>query len=138
MAGDIGSHDASIKVTSNVPVVPERSMYRKTEEGHCSTGTTAPASTYYLAEGTSAWGSPPTCSCQNPNTSSTTVNITYMTASGPVATRHSAWGELEKGPQGQRLPAGKGLLHEGSRLKAIIAERSMYWNSPAGEGATTP
>jgi len=53
IANDIGSHDASIKVVSNVPVIPERAMYRNDKrEGHDSIGTTSPAKDYYLAEGT--------------------------------------------------------------------------------------
>jgi len=57
MADDIGAADASIKVVSNVPVIPERAMYRNNRrEGHDSIGTTTPAPDYYLAEGTTAWG----------------------------------------------------------------------------------
>ncbi len=86
MASDIGSKDASIKVTSNIPVVPERSMYRNNyREGHCSIGTTAPAADFYLAEGTSAWGFTTYVLVQNPSSSAATVNITFMTGTGPVA-----------------------------------------------------
>ena len=47
-----GQADASIKVTSDVPVVAERSMYRNNRrEGSCSIGATTPATDYYLAEG---------------------------------------------------------------------------------------
>ena len=57
MADDIGSKDASIKVTSDVPVIPERAMYRNNRrEGHDSIGTTTPATDYYLAEGTTGYG----------------------------------------------------------------------------------
>ena len=52
MAEDIGAKDASIKVVSNIPVIPERAMYRNNRrEGHDSIGTAQAASDYYLAEG---------------------------------------------------------------------------------------
>jgi hypothetical protein len=57
IANDIGSHDASIKVESDVPVIPERAMYRnERREGSDSIGTTSPATDYYLAEGTTNSG----------------------------------------------------------------------------------
>ena len=74
MADDIGAKDASIKVESNIPVIPERAMYRNNRrEGHDSIGTTAPATDYYLAEGTTGWGSPPTCSSRTRNDAATDV-----------------------------------------------------------------
>jgi hypothetical protein len=58
METDIGKKDASIKVEANLPVIPERAMYRNNRrEGHDSIGTTAPATDYYLAEGATGWGS---------------------------------------------------------------------------------
>ncbi len=52
MADDCGAKDASIKVESDVPVIPERAMYKNgRREGHDSIGTTNPASDCYLADG---------------------------------------------------------------------------------------
>ncbi|MBU1670583.1 MAG: hypothetical protein KKF41_16015 [Actinobacteria bacterium] len=57
MEEDIGRADASMKVESDVPVIPERAMYRDDRRmGHDSIGMTTPASRYCLAEGTTAWG----------------------------------------------------------------------------------
>ncbi|MHB8896667.1 MAG: hypothetical protein ACYC99_16040 [Candidatus Geothermincolia bacterium] len=138
LATDIGNKDASIKVVSDVPVIPERAMYRNSRrEGHDSIGTIAPASSYYLAEGTTAWGFTTYVLIQNPQTSTTDVDITYMTGEGPV-----------KNPETISMPAGTrktirvndvpgmtdkdfSTLVQGN--KPIIAERAMYWNSPTGE-----
>ena len=83
MADDIGSKDASIKVESATPVIPERAMYRNNRrEGHDSIGTTSTASDYYLAEGTTAWGFTTYVLVQNPNNCTANVTLTYMTPAG--------------------------------------------------------
>ena len=76
MATDIGSKDASIKVSADVPVIPERAMYRNNRrEGHDSIGTTAPANDYYMAEGATGYnvGYITYVLVQNPNPSPTDV-----------------------------------------------------------------
>jgi len=84
MANDIGEKDASIKVSSDQPVIPERAMYRHNRrEGHDSIGTTEPANNYYLAEGSSAWGFTTYVLVQNPNEEAADVTLTYMTPEGP-------------------------------------------------------
>jgi len=75
MASDIGAADASIKVTSDVPVVAERSMYRNNRrEGSCSIGATAPAKDFFLAEGATGYdvGFTTYVLVQNPQTPPTT------------------------------------------------------------------
>ena len=80
METDIGAKNASIKVASSIPVIPERAMYRNNKrEGHDSIGTTTPASDYFLAEGTTAWGFTTWVLIQNPASSASNVTITYMT-----------------------------------------------------------
>lgn len=132
MAGDIGSHDASIQVESNVPVIPERSMYRNNRrEGHVSIGTTEKAEGYFLAEGTSAWGFTTYILVQNPNSTSVDVTITYMTDSGPVPqpTFSMSPNSRETIRVNDVLPNRDfSTMVYGSR--PIIAERAMYW----GEG----
>ena len=85
VADDIGAKDASIQVSSDVHVIPERAMYRyDRREGHDSIGTTTPNADYYLAEGTTAWGFTTYVLVQNPNPNPNTVTVTYMTSAGPV------------------------------------------------------
>ncbi len=134
MADFIGAKDASIKVTSNVPVIPERAMYRNNRrEGHDSTGTAQAASDYYLAEGCTGFGFTTYILVQNPQETPTDVTIYYQTASGPVA------GPAFQMPANSRKtvcvndtttipgddPSFSTRVH-GSQ--PIIAERAMYWN----------
>ncbi len=81
VADDVKEKDTSIKVTSDIPVIPERAMYRNNRrEGHDSIGTTTPATDYYLAEGTTAWGFTTYVLVQNPNDTPANVTVTYMVA----------------------------------------------------------
>ncbi|HEY5526701.1 MAG TPA: DUF5719 family protein, partial [Candidatus Anoxymicrobiaceae bacterium] len=136
MAADIGQKDASIKVESSIPVIPERSMYRNSRrEGHDSIGTTMPAYDYYLAEGTTDWGFTTYVLVQNPNTKPATVNITYMTDKGPVQQA-----PFTMDPSSRKtirvndiLPA-KDLSVKVHGSLPIIAERSMYWGAGTAMG----
>lgn len=129
---DIGSKDASIKVESNVPVIPERAMYRNgRREGHESIGTTAPANDYYLAEGTTAWGFTTYVLVQNPHDSATEVTITYMTPSGPKEQPSFRMdGNSRKTIRVNDVPlvSNTDLSTRVHGTQPIIAERAMYWN----------
>ncbi len=137
MSKDIGNFDASIKVESDIPVIPERAMYRNNRrEGHDSIGTTAPATDYYLAEGTSAWGFTTYVLVQNPQPTETEVTISYMTPQGQ-------WQQPKfKMPANSRktirvndyLPNTDLSTHVHGN-QPIIAERAMYWGAdkPLGE-----
>jgi len=135
MADDIGSADASIKVVSNLPVIPERAMYRNNRrEGHDSIGTTTPAQDYYLAEGTSAWGFTTYVLVQNPNNSVTSVTVTYMTKDGPVGQA-----PFNMPPNSRKTIRVNDVLPNvdfSTKVhgnQPIIAERAMYWNNGTGE-----
>lgn len=139
MADDIGANDASIKVASDRGIIVERSMYRNNRrEGSSSIGTTTPATDYYLAEGTTAWGFTTYVLVQNPNDSATDVSLTYMTQSGQVP------GPSFQMPANSRKTikvndvAGMANTDFSTQVhgtKPIIAERSMYWgaDTPLGE-----
>ncbi len=135
MASDVGNKDASIKVTSDVNVIAERSVYRNSRgEGHCSVGTTMAATDYYLAEGTSAWGFTTYVLVQNPNSSAATVTVTYMTASG--ARVQPSFNLAANSRKTIRVNDALPNTDFSTRVHAtrnIIAERSMYWSGPAGE-----
>ncbi|MBN1288413.1 MAG: hypothetical protein JXA49_02100, partial [Actinobacteria bacterium] len=138
MADDIGAHDASIKVTSNVPVIPERAMYRcNRREGHDSIGTTAPARDYYLAEGAVGYdsGYVTYVLIQNPHNETNRVTVTYLTGSG-----EAAGPTIDMAPNSRKtikvnddFPNAADVSTTVHGEKPIIAERAMYWNSPAGE-----
>ena len=135
MADDIGAKDASIKVESAVPVIPERAMYRDgRNEGHDSIGTTSPAHDYYLAEGTTAWGFTTYVLVQNPNPGEASVTVTYMTPEGPVSQpAFSMPANSRKTIRVNDALAGRDLSTSVHADKPIIAERAMYWDSWQGE-----
>jgi len=132
MADDIGAHDASIKVVGDIPVIPERAMYRNNRrEGHDSIGTTAPASNFYLAEGTTAWGFTTYILVQNPQDTPTDVTVTYMTNSGPVTQQPFNMPEnSRKTIRVNDVLPDTDLSTQVHGSQEIIAERAMYW----GEG----
>ncbi len=137
MAADIGARNASIELTSDLPVIPERSMYRNDRrEGHDSIGATGAAPGFYLAEGTTAWGFTTYVLVQNPNSSAVDVNITYMTPDGPKAHPENP---VSMPPDSRKtirvndyLP-GTDFSTRVTGSLPIIAERSMYWVSGTGE-----
>lgn len=135
MLEDAGEVDASIMVESDLPVIPERAMYRNARrEGHDSIGTTAPAQDYFLAEGTSDWGFTTYVLVQNPNTSAASVEVTFMASDGPHAM-----------PPFSMAPSSRGTIRVNDVLASadfstrvhsdlpIVAERAMYWDGGRGE-----
>lgn len=137
MAADIGAEDASIKVESDQPVIPERAMYRNDRrEGHDSIGTTAPSLSCFLAEGTTGWGFTTYVLVQNPNATDTLVTLTYMTNDGPEPQPPFTM------PAGSRktirvndVMPDKDFSTRVTGSAPLIAERAMYWDHGTGEAA---
>ena len=135
MESDVGQKSAAIRVDSDVPVIPERSVYRNgRREGSDSIGTTVPATDYYLAEGSTSWGFTTYVLVQNPNDAAAAVTLTYMTPEGAVA----------KGPF--NVPGrGRTTFRANDQVpntdisvkvhadRPIVAERAMYWDNGTGE-----
>ncbi|MEW6555673.1 MAG: DUF5719 family protein, partial [Actinomycetota bacterium] len=80
----ITTYDVSTMVTSTGgDVICERAMYSGDWSwGHDSIGVTMPASTWYLAEGSTAGGMQTYILVQNPNPDPVTVDLTLMTDQG--------------------------------------------------------
>ena len=136
MASDIGEKDASIKVQADIPVIPERAMYRNNgRSGHDSIGTTTPALSYYLAEGTTAWGFNTYVLVQNPNDTATDVTVTYMTSSGPVPQAPFTMpGNSRKTIRVNDVMPGTDFSTQVTGSQDIIAERAMYWGEGTAAG----
>lgn len=140
MADDLAGvriKDASIRVASDRPVIAERAMYRDNRRGgHCSIGTTAPATEYYLAEGTTDWGFTTYVLIQNPGDQAAVVNISYLTGSGSVphpANPVSIPGNSRKTIRVNDFLPGSDFSTRVSSDKPVIAERAMYWSTVTGE-----
>ncbi|MBU4490224.1 MAG: IPT/TIG domain-containing protein, partial [Actinobacteria bacterium] len=137
METDIGQKDTSIKVESNIPVIPERAMYRNNRrEGHDSIGTTTPAKDYYLAEGTTAWGFTTYVLVQNPNPTPTDVTVTYMTPAGekpqaPFSMPANSRKTIRVNDIAEVSNTDLSTKVQGT--SPIIAERAMYWDNGTGE-----
>jgi hypothetical protein len=138
MASDIGGADASIKVTSDAGVIAERSVYRNDRrEGSCSIGATRPDANYFLSEGSTAWGFTTYVLVQNPNDSSASVKLTYMTPSGPVEQPpFTMAANSRKTIRVNDVPAvsNTDLSTMVDSDKPIVAERAMYWGAGTALG----
>ncbi|MBN2027955.1 MAG: hypothetical protein JW854_14495, partial [Actinobacteria bacterium] len=122
--------DVSTMVTSSGDVVCERAMYGSGRTwAHDSIGATAPADTWYLAEGCTDGGMETWILVQNPNAGEVSVDLTFMTSTGP-----------QDGPQDFVIPAGSRVSFNAcscvtdynvstlvtSEGGGIICERAMY------------
>jgi hypothetical protein len=138
------SKDASVLVRGDVPVVVERSMFRYNKrEGHESIGATEKSTTYYLAEGSTAWGFTTYVLVQNPNDEAANIDLAFQTPTGVID------GPSELIPANSRKTwnlntfLNKGTLATGTDVstvvtsdKEIVAERAMYWNDSDGKETT--
>jgi Family of unknown function (DUF5719)/Divergent InlB B-repeat domain len=137
MQAHIGQQNASIEVASSLPVVAERAMYRyNRREGSDSIGANEPATAFYLAEGSTAWGFTTFVLVQNPNAGSANVTLTCMTTSGPRTLQpfKMAPGSRQTVLMNDLIPNTDFSIKVTSD-QPVIAERAMYWGSatPLGE-----
>ena len=103
--------------------------------------TVSPLSTWYLAEGTTAWGFSTYITIENPNASTVTAKVTYMPKGGSNVTESVTCRPTPR----PRSPTttwsrswDRGLLHEGGGTdasKTIAVDRTMAWT---GQGASAP
>lgn len=139
-AGDvIPAADIATRVSSTEPVVVERAMYWggiAAGGGTAGAGLAQASRTWFLAEGSSAYGFSTYTLLQNPSGSQVAVNITYNTASGSVARKG-----ITMPPYSRRtvtladdLPGTDSSIFVQASAP-VLAERSMYWSS-SGETGT--
>lgn len=125
----------STKVTSDQPVIAERSMYWKNRKaGHCANGVATPGTEWYMAEGCTANGFETWVLLQNPGDSAAKATLTYMNENG-----------VTNGPTVDLAPHSRATVDVSKTLpndfqvstkvicdQPIIAERSVYFNSRNG------
>ena len=130
------SVDASVQVSSSVPVIAEGSTYRNNRrEGSCSIGASAPANDFFLAEGTTAWGFTSYVLVQNPNPMPVDVTVTYNTPGGPVVKPAITMpANSRKTIRVNDILPNTDFSAEVHGSKPIIAERSMYWGATSALG----
>lgn len=131
------STDFSTKVEcpQQLPIAVDRTMSwtglgTTSPEAHSSVGVTSPARTWYMPEGSSAWGFETWLLIQNPNAAEATCAVTYMMASGvpktvdktvPANSRRSFNMADDIGAQDSSIMVESDL--------AVVPERSMYRNN---------
>ncbi|MBU4173594.1 MAG: hypothetical protein KKB90_04355 [Actinobacteria bacterium] len=131
---DIHPTDTSTLVTASDTIMAERSMYWDNRiDGHCSIGTMEPSFTWYVAEGSTAWGFENWLTIMNPGTAPATVDVTYMTPDGPTARE-----PVKVGP-GSRATIDVnddlGPTDVAAVLSSdvpIVVDSSMYWDGRRG------
>lgn len=124
------------KVVSDQPVVVERTVYLAGGGGHSATAVTAPARTWYLAEGSTQDGFDTWIIIQNPNRAPATVMLTFLREQDAPVTQ-----QVVVAPTG-RLAYNARLVVSGERFglrldadQPIVAERTMYFGGdPDGNG----
>ena len=128
---EVGPDQAfSTRLDSDVPIIVERAMYFP-GGGHDTIGVTAPADTWFLAEGYTASGFGTYILIQNPNASDATVDVTYMLQGGGVITRtHTVAAQSRDTIVAQDAAEVGPDQAFSTRLDSdvpIIVERAMYW-----------
>ena len=126
------------RIVFSQPGMAERAMYWGASPfwsgGHASSGATAPATTWLLAEGATGSFFTTFVLLANPGTTAADVTLTYLPASGAAVTR-----TLTVQP-GQRVTRNIALEHASlanaavaTRVESsqpIVVERSQYWGAP--------
>ena len=138
------NRSVSARVSANLPVIAERSMYFNYKGswtgGHDVVGATAPASTFYFAEGTCRPNFDPYICIQNPGAVAASVTLTYMKGDGGTATDSISVAPKSRATVSPRARLGTGddTAHDFSTRVActnrqkIIAERALYFNYGPG------
>ncbi len=140
--------DVSAHVHADQPVVAERAMYWGGRDGgHGVLGVPAPSSSWYFAEGCTAFGFEEYLLIQNPNPDDAVVTLEFRLSNGTGVRR-----TVSVGPRARRtvnvadvVPGNDVSLLVRSDLP-VVAERAMYWpcssraraGGHAGAGSLTP
>ena len=125
----------STKVASDEPVIAERAVYWNNRiEGHESIGATTPATTWYLAEGSTNGGFETWVLIQNAGSVGTSVQVTYMTPGGEKPGPAFAIGPKSRVSiyVADTVPNEWSVSTKVTATEPVIVERSMYWNNRAG------
>ncbi len=128
-------YQASLALSSDIPVVAERPMYFNYggwTGGSCVTGATSLGTEYYFAEGTTRDGFSEYLTLQNPGASPIDVAADYQFGSGQGAPFSETYrvGATSRVtiPVFTRVSAGKDVSVKLSCASPFAAERPMYFN----------
>ena len=145
----LANTDVSAVITAPLPIIVERAMYitrpgQIFAAGHESAGVTAPATSWFLAEGATGPFFDLFILLANPNPQAAVVRIDYLLLDGTVYSKDyvvPANGRFTVWVDDEQIPANSGIkpldnVAVSSTITSIngvsiIVERSMWWPSPA-------
>jgi len=120
-------------VTSDLPIVVERSMYFSDGGGHGTIGVKTPGKTWFLAEGDTRKGFDTWILMQNPNATVANVAVTFIRETGePVVAYYALDGQTRLSLHADQVVSNARF---GARIEsdqAIVVERSVYVVDGAG------
>jgi len=128
----------STKVEASAPVTAERAMYMSNSGkfwrvGHGSAGVAEPSTSWYVAEGCTAWLFDEFLLLNNPNTQATVATIRYLLPGGQTITRNYSLAAQSRTTIWVDGEPGLARADVSAAITAplpIVVERAMYW--PAG------
>jgi hypothetical protein len=131
----LDNQDVSTEIKSSVPVVAERSLYWRNSSvmgpGQSSEGSSHMSNTWYLAEGSTAWGFETWILVQNPGDKEASVSLTYLTNHGRVQGPQTV---LQQGSRwtvnaADTVPDTDGVSTTiVASDSPVVTERAMYWS----------
>ncbi|MER3395852.1 MAG: hypothetical protein C4319_03605 [Acidimicrobiia bacterium] len=141
MGWDIGRSDSAIYVRASKPILAERSMYYSPDRspaglsrsGHASQGSSAPANSWLLAEGSTAHGLHEFVLVQNPGSAEARVQLSLRTEAGQYGTN-----SFVVGPGSRLTVYLNALVPEVdvsvvvSASRPVVVERAMYTKDNLG------
>lgn len=134
MLDDVGPRNASIMLSSDLPVIPERSVYLADKRaGSDSIGATEPSRDFYLAEGSTGWGFTTYLLIQNPGATPASVQVTCQTPEGAEALPPLAIpARSRKTMRVNDVLPERDMSFKVHGSVPIVAERAMYWETASG------
>ena len=146
-APELASTDVSASITATQPILVERAMYRSIPgqpfaAGHASAGVTAPATSWFLAEGATGPFFDLFVLVANPSPTDAIVEIRYLLTGGTALTktytvahesRRTIYVDAEDFPGlGQALASvDVSCVITSTNAVPIVVERSMWFPGPA-------
>ena len=130
--------DVSVFLRSDQAVIVERAMYwprgsRMRAGGHCSTGSLTAASTWYLAEGTTAWGFDEYVLLANASDRTAHAALLFMRPDGSTQTY---WvdiaGNARATVHANLVDPQRDASVQVSSDVPLVVERAMYWSDKEG------
>ena len=130
-----GAAQVSTMVTSDQPIVCERSTYWNARKGgHSSVGATSTSEYWYLPEGSTASGFETWAMILNPSAWRVTAKVTFMTETGPVAGPTLVLQPLSRTTvdAGLYVPGNYSVATSVEATGQVVCDVSCYWGGRIG------